>query len=155
VDGTSKHKFAGTYIWTRYVNGKLHLECEPLNKNSSAILANSPQPLPRFLHSNSYVPEHYKKGMQVTTYMRLRDQSSTENFLLKSMLENAHEMYSLGYDSLFLIKALIYLINKNSSWICITKDFTNKLTLSDFIVGNKNRFLRAARWIDKLQPVLT
>jgi len=61
------------------------------------------------------------------------------------MIENAHEMYSLGYDSLFLINALIYLINKNPSWICITKDFTNKLTLSEFIVGNKNRFLRGAR----------
>jgi len=43
VDGTSKHKFAGTYIWTRYVNGKLHLECEPLK--IKIVLANSPQPL--------------------------------------------------------------------------------------------------------------
>ena len=46
--------------------------------------------------------------MQVTTYI-------SEKFLLKSMIENAHEMYSLGYDSLFLINALIYLINKNPS----------------------------------------
>ena len=87
--------------------------------------------------------------MQITTYIRLFDQSSNADILIKSMIENAKEMYSLGYDTIFLLKALIILINKNNEWSKVTNIFINKLLTDDLIVGNLSRFHNLSRWIVK------
>ena len=151
-DGSSIHKFAGTLISVCYTQGRLHFNCQPLNKNSQAIAQNKAQVIPRFIHKHSYVPDHYKKGMQITTYIRLFDQSSNADILIKSMIENAKEMYSLGYDTIFLLKALIILINKNNEWSKVTNIFINKLLTDDLIVGNLSRFHNLSRWIVKNTP---
>ena len=52
------------------------------------------------------VPDHCKDGMQLTTEMRLRNQSTHRVDLLQAMDDNAEEMKIIGYDEQFLLKAL-------------------------------------------------
>src|SRR4051812_45960960 len=68
----------------------------------------------------SMVPPHYKSGLQISTFLRLREQSSSIPILLDSIALNAIEMFSLGYDWSFLYKCLCHLALKSKFWAIIT-----------------------------------
>ncbi len=69
-----------------------------------------------FVSKQSLVPAHYKLGQQITTYIRLRDQSSTLKALPKGMVINLLEMYSIGYDISLGRNTLLNLANKGKFW---------------------------------------
>src|ERR1051325_4227774 len=92
---TTRHKFAGTNIYVHQpTNDNIYIFCAPLNKNREAINSTGQQLIPRFIPKNSMVPQHYKIGMQMTTFLRLDEQSSTEDILVDSMIDNVREMFT-------------------------------------------------------------
>ena len=72
----------------------------------------------------SAVPMHYKFGTQITTYIRLKTQSTLEKDLIKAMLDNAKEMFAIGYDMKYLSRALNALLPKSKEWLWISLDST-------------------------------
>lgn len=120
TDTTTKHKFAGTVITITQKEGTpISIACEPYNKNEKDLKEKGVQSLPRFVSNSSMVPLHYKNGMQVTTYLRLRDQSSTLPSLINAMLLNKTEMLAIGYDLSFMGRAIIHLAHKDKNWASI------------------------------------
>ena len=117
----SKHKFAGTIV--TITKRALEIKCEPLNKNRESITATGKQKFPRFPSMKSAVPMHYKNGTQITTYMRLKTQSTVKRDLVEAMLDNAEEMFAIGYDMKYLSRALSALIAKSKEWLWISLDF--------------------------------
>src|SRR4051794_13480662 len=92
---TTRHKFAGTNIYIHQPpEDNIYIFCTPLNKNKIAINSTGKQLIPRFIPKNSMVPQHYKIGMQMTTFLRLAEQSSTEEILVDSMMDNVNEMFT-------------------------------------------------------------
>ena len=118
IDGfTTRHKFAGTNIYIHQPpEDNIYIFCTPLNKNKIAINSTGKQSIPRFIPKNSMVPQHYKIGMQMTTFLRLAEQSSTEEILVDSMMDNVHEMFAIGYDFSFIEKSLLKLARKSGIW---------------------------------------
>ena len=79
--------------------------CKPYLKNWTNIQEKIRQEYSCLFLASSFTPQHSQFGVQVTTYLRLSDQSSTQEVLIESMEKNAIEMYTLGYDTHFLIDA--------------------------------------------------
>ena len=118
------------------------MRCMPYLKNWNGIITHKKQQFPCFIHSLSFSPLHCKLGVQITTYLRLQEQSSTEQILLNSMEKNAQEMYSLGYDTHFLLKALIHLSNSSYFWSKISYIFMQKIISENKSIGPKNKLTK-------------
>jgi hypothetical protein len=137
---TTTHKFAGTLITvTRQAEG-ITLTCAPFLKNWASLQDQGRQKFPCFIDNFSYTPDHYKLGVQITTYIRLNGQSSNHNILLDAMYKNALEMYSLGYDSNFLLKALRHLGNTSLFWRRMSFLFATQLDQTHIIVGSYSKY---------------
>jgi hypothetical protein len=145
----TRHKFAGTVITVNQNGVGIKFECKPLNKNESSLLDKGIQTYPKYISSDSLVPPHYKKGIQITTYIRLKDQSSNWRELVRAMLVNALEMYSLGFDTNFLFGALKHLALKQKSWKKLAILFLENLKGNDMILGNKKLLERTKNFLEK------
>jgi hypothetical protein len=140
TNGTTIHKFAGTIITVKRNKG-VTLICEPFLKNGLAISETGKQQFPCFMDNNSYTPKQYKFGIQITTYLRLESQSSDQSILLESMRKNALEMYSLGFDSNFLLSALFRLAKTSVLWIETAYLFATKLINENLMIGPRKPFI--------------
>jgi hypothetical protein len=137
----SRHKFAGTIIILSIDKGKVRLQCEPQQKNWPQLITKGTQEYPRFIDFHSYTPYHYKKGTQITTYYRLAEQSSNEEILLEAMVKNAIEMYSLGYDTNFLLSTLSHLSRNSTLWGLRSIIFSEKLISNEMVLGSLKSLL--------------
>ena len=129
---TSEHNFAGTTITvTQNPQQSFSIACRPLNKNIESVLSLKVQAFPRFIPAKSMVPKHYKQGMQITSFLRMCDQSSSANILVSSMVDNFKEMTVAGYSIDLFSRSLLSLSQKNIFWAPITKMFFSRLIKED------------------------
>ena len=134
---TTQHEFAGTVITVvQKERRELEISCKPLNKNKDSIYQKGKQQIPRFIHVDSSVPEHYKLGTQITTYLRLCEQSSTDDILIEAMKDNFYEMTALGYDINFFVKALCHLAFRER--VEQTSDKIHSLYLADLVKAHSS-----------------
>lgn len=128
-NGVTLHKFAGTVISVIQSEGAPpSFTCQPLNKNLESLAAKGNQVFPRFISAASLVPFHYKKGMQITSLLRMLSQSSHLSLLNDALITNAAEMFALGYDFEFLVSALRYVSAENFVWNIIAINFLTSMT---------------------------
>ena len=125
---TTEHNFAGTIITVRQPSDNtFHLTCKPLNKNLDSVYNDNIQIIPRFIPGNSMVPKHYKTGMQITSYLRMLEQSSNLDILVSAMIDNFHEMRSIGHSVDIFQRSLLSLSQKYIFWAPIAKIFFSTL----------------------------
>lgn len=117
-------------------NNHLHFQCSPHQKNWDSLKESGFQNFPRFIRKTSFTPDHYKYGVQCGTYIRLYEQASTTKILLDALYINAIEMYSLGFDTYFLLKSMMKLTKKSVFWSNIALKFCKMIVDSNIIVGN-------------------
>ena len=81
------------------------------------------------------VPDHYKRGMQIATLLRINTQTHRFKDLIYAIKINRMEMHSIGYDDNFLMKALQKIMGRSEIW--------NKVILS---LKKHNIFQNNAKW---------
>ena len=74
--------------------------------------------------------------MQITTYLRLKDQSSNLNILIRSMIDNYREMIVLGYHDEIFFRSLFSLSLKSKIWAPIAEKFYSILKNLNLTDGN-------------------
>ena len=139
---TTSHNFAGTIITVKQpACSSFTISCQPLNKNSSTVTTLKKQIIPRYIPNASIVPTHYKNGMQITSLLRLMDQSSDINILIRAMVDNFKEMSCIGYNYEIFSRSLFSLSQKNIIWAPIAIKFFNILFDSHLTTHNiSNKF---------------
>lgn len=145
------HKFAGTLITvTQGLGEGVRFDCQPHCKNEDSLVKNGKQFYPRFVSAASMVPDHFKKGQQITSLLRMYYQCTNYESLVNAMILNYAEMASIGYSFRFYVNALFYVVANKDGWADIAVSFFNKIYLLDIGASNKKLCINSLKYLQHL-----